>query len=127
MNGPNQDLNKTELVRSRRRLCGTCDLGNTVVRRSTCSSLGVVESVVVVLARGLHELHRNVARQAAWDFLACNDRASDQDDEEDNHGEVEDRETDHSPSAELGLLQGINRGSDLTTTSHTLVLATNLR
>jgi hypothetical protein len=70
-------------------------------------------SVIVVLSSGLQQIHRN-SRQFGK-VSTRDDRTSDQDDKEDKHCEVKDREANNSFLSELRLFQRVNRRANLAT------------
>ena len=70
--------------------------------------------IVVAVASGLQELHRQA--DIELDLLAGNDGSNDKGEEDNQQYEVQDGVTDYSALAKLGLLQRVDRRTDLTTT-----------
>ena len=69
-------------------------------------------SVVVAVPGGLKELHRQV--DVELDLLASDDGADNESKEDDQENEVEDGVTDYPALAKLGLLERVDRRTDLT-------------
>jgi len=93
------------------RSCGSSILAEVYKGRSSNARRGIV----VVLSSRLKEFHGD-----AWqvvDVLADNDRSDDQNKKDDEHEEVQDSVSDHASLTETGLLDRINRWSNLTARS----------
>ena len=87
---------------------GCCSSGNKTAAR------GAGARVIVVLARWLHQLQRNA--EVEGDEISDDNRPDHQDEEEDEHGKVQDCKANHSPLSKARLLERVNWWSDLTTT-----------
>jgi hypothetical protein len=71
--------------------------------------------IVVVVAGGLHDVHRDGIANVELEELACDNGPNDQAKEDDEHEKVEDRIADDSALSELALLHRVDRRADLTT------------
>jgi hypothetical protein len=85
----------------------------TFFSRSKASSGGSCVGVVVVVASGLENLHRQFWQSAQCELLSDNDWTDNQGQEDNKEHKVEDRITDNSALAQLCLLQRVYRRADL--------------
>lgn len=96
--------------------CVACCIGGWLPHwtwaTDTASSRGVC-GVVVAKSSRLHDLHWQINFQL--DVLAGNDRANNQAQEDDEKEKVQDGITDDTALTKLGLLERVDRGTDLTT------------
>lgn len=90
--------------------------------------LGVIKTLV----KGLEKEHavtlldtngiiQGTAQAGVNVHVAHDDGRSEEDNKEDQHDEVENGETNHTSLAQLGLLQRVDRGTDLATMSMMLI------
>jgi hypothetical protein len=91
--------------------CITTAGGDGSADETTTSS--TIACVVVVLPRWLQQLEWNA--KVDIDEVAHNDRSDDQDEEQNEHGKVEDSEADDSPLSKARLLERVDGWPDLTT------------
>lgn len=89
-------------------------------RHSTRKVVSCVDAgrVVVILIDWLHQLHParvtdTVSELLCHTHVPDNKRSGNQHDEKNKHGEIKDGIADNTTSSKLGLLQGINRWTDL--------------
>lgn len=89
-----------------------------VANHSCTSSHGAVGVVIVEVVR-LNKIEgqtaEGIADRVGWHVLASHNRASNQSDENDEKGEVEDGVTNHTSASKLGLLHRVDGRSDLAT------------
>ena len=69
--------------------------------------------IIVILARGLHQLEWQIVAQAS-NVLACNNWADDEDEEDDEHDKVQYGVSNDPTFAKPRLFEGIDGWSDLT-------------
>lgn len=108
---------------------GNDSMGRETLGQEASSVIGL--GVVKTLVQRLKQIHavatldtngivKGLAQALVDVHVAHNDGRGEENNEEDQHDEVENRETDHTSLAQLGLLQRVDRRPDLATASTTL-------
>jgi hypothetical protein len=108
---PSQHFCSISRCRFSRIVARAARASNTIDTATGDRGLGIV----VIQTSGLNEIHRDF--EVKLEVLACDNGTSNEGHEDDQDDEVENGITNHSALAKLGLLQGIDRRTDLTATT----------